>query len=198
MKKEAREAPPRPRNATYDEFSWISVPPRRPKKFKPGDIVTIIIRERRRWEADADLETRKRFDLRSELDAFLKVTGGGVGAAAFRRGKPTIDYRLNQKLRNEGDTSREDELTLRLAATIIDVKPNGLLVLEGRARIVHDEEISVITVTGSCRMQDVTADNTILSTQIADKEVVVDNEGALRAASTRGWILKLIDWLKPF
>jgi len=71
-------------------------------------------------------------------------------------------------------------------------------VIEAKASVQHDDEISMITLTGVCRKEDVTADNTILSTQIADKNIVVVNEGALRAASSRGWILKLIDLIKPF
>ena len=70
--------------------------------------------------------------------------------------------------------------------------------LEARAAVRHDDETSMITLTGVCRKEDVTADNTILSTQIADKNIVVANEGALRAASSRGWIPKLIDLIKPF
>jgi len=62
----------------------------------------------------------------------------------------------------------------------------------------NDDEISNITLTGVCRKEDVTADNTILSTQIANKNLVVTNKGALRSASTRGWIPKLIDLIKPF
>ena len=83
-----------------------------------------------------------------------------------------------------------------MTGKIIDVKPNGLLVIEARAKVEHDEEISTITLTGTCRKEDVTADNTILSTQIADKHVAVKNEGALRAVSTRGWIPKLLDLIK--
>ena len=70
--------------------------------------------------------------------------------------------------------------------------------IEARAQVQHDDEVSVITLTGICRKEDVTADNTVLSTQIADKYVSVENEGALREASTRGWIIKLIDLVKPF
>ncbi len=198
VEKIAREAPPRPRNYIYERFGWISTTPLPPKTFRPGDLLTIIIREQRKWEADADLETKKKFDVGSQLDAFIKFTQGGVGAADFRRGKPNIDYKFDQKLKNEGDSSREDKLTTRLTATIIDVKPNGLLILEGRAKMTHDEEISEITLTGTCRKEDVTADNTILSTQIANKQVEVSNAGALRSAATRGWIPKLLDWLKPF
>jgi flagellar L-ring protein precursor FlgH len=195
--KTPREALPRPRNMVYEKFGWISIAPTPPKAFRPGDLITIIVREQRKWEADSDLETKKKFDVKSELDAFFKPMQGGLGAAQFRRGKPNVDYNYDQKFKSEGDSSREDKLTTRLTARILDVKPNGLIVLEGKAKMTHDEETSQITITGTCRKEDVTADNTVLSTQIADKQVVVSNEGALKSAATRGWITKLLDALKP-
>lgn len=196
--KPPREAPLVERNYTYEQYAWTVSPPKLPKMYRPGDLITIIVRERRKFEAEAELDRKRRFKIKSELDAFIKATGGGIGAAAFRRGKPTIDYRFDQQTKNEGETNREDAMTMRLTGKIIDVKPNGLLVVEARARIVHDEEISEITFTGTCRKEDVTADNTILSTQVADKSIVVHNEGAIRAAASRGWIPKLLDLLRPF
>jgi len=195
--KSPREMPEIERNRIYEQYAWTVSPPRLPKKYRPGDLITIIVRERRKFEAEADLDRKRRFKVKSELDAFIKATGGGIGAAAFRRGKPTIDYKFDQQTKNEGETNREDAMTTRLTGKIIDVKPNGLLVVEARARVAHDEEISEITFTGNCRKEDVTADNTILSTQMADKNIVVHNEGALRAAASRGWIPKLLDFLRP-
>ena len=192
-----REAPHINRNLVYDRYSWTSVPPPKPKTFKVGDLITVIVRERRAYEADSALETKRRFNLQSDLEAFIKLTQGGVGAATFQRGKPNIDYKLDKRLKTEGDAEREDALTMRLTGKIIDVKPNGVLVLEARARIRHDDEVSVMTLAGTCRKEDVTADNTVLSTQLADKTIVVDNAGALRAASSRGWLLKIIDSLNP-
>ncbi len=193
----SREAPKIERNEVYRRYSWIASPRRRPKTFKVGDLITIIVREQRTFEAEADLETKKRFKLKSELEAFLKATAGGIGAAEFRRGKPTIDYQYDARLKTEGDSEREDKLTMRLTGKIIDVKPNGVLVLEAKARVQHDDEVAVMTLTGNCRKEDVTADNTILSTQLADKNVTVNNTGALRDATSRGWILRLLDLLKP-
>ncbi len=193
----SREGAAAPRNPVYEQYSWITLPPAPPRKFRPGDLITIIVREQRQYEADADLETKRKYDVKSELDAFVKPTDGGLGSAMFRRGKPNIDYKFDQKFKSEGDTSREDRLTTRMTGKIIDVKPNGLLVVEARARMQHDDEISVITLTGVCRKDDVTADNTVLSTQIADKNVAVRNEGALRSAASRGWITRLLDLLKP-
>lgn len=193
-----RETPPTPRNKTYIDHSWISAPAPVPRTYAPGDLLTIIIREQRTWEAESELDTRRQFDVLSQLSAFVDFIDGGVGETAFSRGQPNIDYRMQEQLRSEGEQTREDRLVTRLTARIIDVKPNGLLVIEGRARVIHDDEMSEITVTGTCRKEDVTADNTILSTQVADKEVAVANKGALRSASSRGWILKLLDLLRPF
>ena len=187
-----------PRNLVYERFGWIAASPTPPKTFKPGDLITVIVREQKKWEADSDLEQKYKFNLKSELRDFIKPTDGGIGAAAFRRGRPNIDYQLDQKNKKEGDSQREDKFTTRITAKIIDVKPNGLLVLEGRAKFTHDEEYSEITITGTCRKEDVTADNTVLSTQVADKEVVVSNSGALRSSATRGWMTKLLDALTPF
>jgi len=192
-----REAPEIKRNKVYDHYSWITAKPVPPKTFKVGDLLTIIVREQRQFKADADLETKKEFDIRSQLDAFIKHVDGGVGSADFRRGKPNIDFQFDTKLKTEGDTAREDRLIFRLSGKIIDVKPNGLLVIEAKARVQFDAEISTIALTGTCRKEDVTADNTILSTQVADKSVVVTNEGAIRAASRRGWIPRLLDLLRP-
>ncbi len=193
-----RENPQAPRNFTYEQHAWISLPPPLIKQYKVGDLLTVIVREQKTFEAESDLETKRKYDVKSELDDFIKFTDGGIGAAAFRRGQPNINYKFDTKAKSEGDTSREDRFTTRITAKIIDVKPNGLLVMEATSRVEHDEEIALITLTGTCRKEDVTADNTVLSTQIADKNVVIRNEGALRSASSRGWLTKLFDKVKPF
>jgi len=193
-----REAPAPRINPVYESHAWIAFGPPPPRLYKVNDLITIVVRHQRSFQIEADLKREKKWDLRSQLEEFLKFTDGGVGASAFRRGQPNIDFTWSDKLRNKGDTSREDRMTTRITARVIDVKPNGLLVVEGRGRIKHDEEVSTITITGTCRKDDVTADNSVLSTQIADLDIAVDNKGAMRDVAQRGWIPKLIDWIKPF
>lgn len=194
----SREQPHTDRNVTYDRYSWVTAKAVPPKTFKVGDLITIIVRETRRFQVKGDLKTKKEFDILSEIDAMFKLVRGGVGAADFQRGSPNVEWSLESELKGKADTKRDDRMTLRLTGKIIDVKPNGLLVLEARAKVQHDDEISVITLTGTCRKEDVTADNTVLSTQIADKNIAIDNQGAVRGATSRGWIPKLLDVLKPF
>ena len=194
---QSREATKPKLNPIYERYSWISVTPTPPKTFKVNDLLTIIIRQRSKYEADSNLRTKKEWDLKSELDAFFKPTEGGLGSAEFRRGKPNVAYEFENELKGRGDLRREDNLTTRITATVIDVKPNGNLVLEGRGQVAFDDEESRITIIGTCRKEDVTADNTVLSTQIGDLNISVENEGAVRGATSRGWIPKLLDLLRP-
>ncbi len=184
-------------NKTIEGNSLIAVPVLPPKGFQVHDLVTIIVRHQRSFESDADLESKKKYEIQSELDAFLKFTDGGVGSADFRRGKPNVDYKFDSKVTNEAGTSRDDRLTTRITAEIIDVKPNGTIVLQARNEVKFEEETSVMTLTGICRKEDVTPDNSVLSTQLADLRIDVQNTGAVRDGSRRGWLTTLLDILRP-
>jgi flagellar L-ring protein precursor FlgH len=79
------------------------------------------------------------------------------------------------------------------------VKPNGNLVLEAKKNVqIGDDEGYTISLTGECRGEDVTPQNTVLSTQVADAEIKVENRGAAKDASQRGWLKKLGDKLRLF
>ena len=185
-------------NPTLEKHSLVAVQVKPPKTFAPHDLITIIIREQVKFEADGELQTKKKFDIKSNLSAFFKPIDGVLGAATFGRGVPNIDFKIDNKLKNQADKDREDRLTTRITAEVIDVKPNGNLVLQARGMITFDNEVSVITLTGTVRNKDVTPDNTVLSTQLANKNISIQNTGAIRDGSRRGWIPRLLDAIGPF
>ena len=78
------------------------------------------------------------------------------------------------------------------------MKPNGTMVLQARQHIKNDEEEQMMILSGICRVEDITPDNTVLSTQIYDKDVAKTNKGALRDTTKRGWVPKLLDAVNPF
>ena len=89
-------------------------------------------------------------------------------------------------------------LTARITAEIVDVKPNGTMVLQARKRIKTDEEVEQFVLTGICRADDIIADNTILSTQLYDKAVNKTHTGAVRDTTKRGFVPRLLDVINPF
>jgi len=111
---------------------------------------------------------------------------------------PEIGTTGTQDFNGSGAVNRADTMTTRLTAEVIDVKPNGTLVLQARQHIRTDEEEQTMILSGTCRVEDVTPDNTVLSTQMFDKDVSNTNKGAVRDATKRGWIPKLLDAVSPF
>ncbi|MHC4994232.1 MAG: flagellar basal body L-ring protein FlgH, partial [Planctomycetota bacterium] len=118
--------------------------------------------------------------------------------ASGRNDFPEVGVDFNREFNGEGEYERRDSMTTRLTGQIIDVKPNGLLVIEARTYIQNDDEIQDIKVTGTWRETDVAIDNTVLSTQGFDVRIQKTNEGELRKASKKGLFTKVLDTLFAF
>jgi flagellar L-ring protein FlgH len=186
-------------NKTIEESSLIAVKLPPPRKFRTHDVITIIVREQKKYKSEADLEQEKKWDIDAKLeDWFRFYPRHRLGTDQLPNGKPGIKGKWDTKLENDGETQRKDDLSLRIAAEVIDVKPNGQLVMEAKKRIKNDEEVQNVTLTGICRGADVTADNTVLSTQLVDLDIAIEHTGAMRDASRRGWIPRLLDFVRPF
>ena len=194
----ALEAGDYPGNPVLEQHSLWAVKIKPPKKLQPHDLITVIVRQQTKFESDGQINSKKEADIESKIDAFINFVDGGLGAAVFRRGKPNLKYELDTELKNKAKKDRQDKLTTRITAEIIDVKPNGNLILSARSRQLFEDEVTIMTLTGTCRSIDVTPDNTVLSTQLADLALMVKNQGAVRDGSSRGWLQKLLDRTKPF
>ena len=105
----------------------------------------------------------------------------------------------NQQLQGTGQTSRNLTLSTTISARVIDVRPNGAMVIEGTRQIAINSEKQNVTVRGIIRPNDVSTANTILSTQVANLEVDVNGKGVVGDAIKRPFILyRLLLGFLPF
>lgn len=191
------DAPAAP-NQTLMRHSLIAVEAPTPRKIQTHDLLTIIVREDKRSSSDANLKSEKSWKIETELAKWFRIKNGQWQQQGFNGGVPATDFELDSEYEGKGKTDRKDTLQMRVTATVIDVKPNGTLILEAKKSIELDEDEQIITLTGMCRSEDVTAQNTVLSTQLADVNVSVTHKGPARDAAKRGWLMKAFDFLKPF
>ncbi|MFQ6048823.1 MAG: flagellar basal body L-ring protein FlgH, partial [Phycisphaerae bacterium] len=178
--------------------SLISVRLPEPRRFRLHDLITIIVLEKKKYESDAETDLEKKVTLQAALEKWFRIHKRKWFQQDFEAGTPQVDFSLKGQWEGEGTAEREDRFTMRITAEVVDVKPNGNLVLEARKYIKNDEDEQIITLTGVCRGADVTADNTVLSTQVAGLTIRVTHVGAVRDATRRGWIPRLFDLLRPF
>jgi flagellar L-ring protein precursor FlgH len=189
----------RPLNPELEQTSLLAVKTKSPNEFKVHDLITVIVREEKNYESDSLLRNKREFKIETKLDEFFRILNGNLAAASFTGGKPNISFDMETELKSRGDAEREDKLTFRLTVEIIDIKPNGLLVLASgpEHKILIDRELQDISFTGMCRSRDVTPDNSILSTQVFNQVINIQHKGVVRAAAKRGWLMRLFDWMNP-
>jgi len=189
----------RPITQTIETVSLYAIPSIPPRKFHVNDLISIIVRQQKKYQADSKLDTKKEWDITGKLkDWFRFYPHRRLGTDQLSNGDPGFDFQFENELKSKAKNNRRDTFETRIQAKIIDIKPNGNLMLEAVMTEEHDEEKFTITLTGTCRSEDVTADNSILSTQLAELTLIEKNGGAVRDATSRGWIPKTLDWLKPF
>ena len=190
------EAPPP--NETLLAVSLFAVEAPKPRKIKVHDLITVIIREEKKASTDSDLKREKKWQIDAELKKWLRIDGNKkLVPQEFPLGNPGAGLDYDDKYEGKGQVGREDSLVTRITAEVIDVKPNGLLVLHANKDIAIDEDTQVAVLTGTCRSEDVTPDNTILSTQLADAHIDIQHAGPARDAARRGWLARAWDFLKP-
>jgi flagellar L-ring protein precursor FlgH len=191
---------PDPNQATIEAVSFFAVPAPQPRTLKKHDLVTIIVREESEYKTEGNTDLKKEAALEARIEEWIslslknfEIEGGAQGPTP-----PAIAGNASRDFKGEATVDRTDTLTLRVTGEVIDVKPNGTLVLQARQRIKTDEEEQTFILSGICRAEDVSPDNTILSTQMFDKEVIKTHKGAVRDTTKRGWLPKLLDVINPF
>ncbi|WP_428938119.1 flagellar basal body L-ring protein FlgH [Fontivita pretiosa] len=186
--------------ARLADVSFFAVPEQQPRTIRKHDLITIIVREESEYKSEGSTDLKKEASIEAQLEEFIRlklrnmeVEGGAIGSTP-----PAIKADAKRDFKGEATVDRSDRFVMRVTAEVIDVKPNGNLVLQARQRIKTDEEEQMFILSGVCRAEDVTPDNTVLSTQMFDKELTKTHKGAVRDTTKRGWLPKLLDAINPF
>lgn len=184
-------------------MSMFAVTSPEQRKFQKHDLVQIIVRETSRAKSKHELETTSEYDLDGGINAFPSLQLADLLELQLRASDPSnfpinVGVDFSKEFTGEGDYKREDDLTARLTAEVIEVLPNGNLLLEARTFIKNDKEEMSIKVTGICRPDDVTVLNSILSNQIHDLHIEKTHEGELKKANEKGIIARVLDAIFAF
>ena len=186
------------RPLTLDNSSLIYQPPVLPKEVRVHDIITVIVNENSQFIYEDELERRRVANIKAVLTDWVTLSGLNLRPAAQNSGDPTVAGTFNSLLRSEGDIDTRNGMKFKIGATVVDIRPNGNLVVEAHKKLVNNEEVFDFSLTGIVRREDVLPDNTILSEKFAELHIDKRERGHIREANRRGWLTKLYDKLAPF
>ena len=148
-----------------------------------GDILTIVINETTTQTASKQRSNTKEGSV--NLNA-----GTGIFhflAAAAASGSDNFSA--------QGSASDTNRFTGNVTVTVVEVLPNGNMVVEGTQSIWQNRDEHKITLRGVVRRQDVTTNNTVLSTRVADATLKFDGKGPLNAKQRQGILTQIFNIL---
>lgn len=111
---------------------------------------------------------------------------------------PTVKGQSKSDFKGEGDTSREGTLIGTITAKVVEVMPNGNLVIESRKDITINKEKQVLIFRGIIRPDDISSDNTVLSSRVADADIYLVGDGVIHEKQSPGWLVRFLDKVWPF
>ena len=190
--------PAQRRNSALARHSLTAVSQPEPTVIKVNDLIGVIVRHRYRAQTDARLEQESAWDVSAKLDAWFRIHDRKLQQQLFTGGKPEVKFKSENELENEGRSRRRDILETRMMGKVMDVKPNGNLIIVGWYTIDTGEDSQMLVLSGEVNSRDMNPDRTVTSDKIFGLKIGTVPTGAVADAVKRGWLKELLDFIKPF
>jgi len=153
------------------------------KASKVGDVLHIIVTE----SATATQSARRTHAKESSTTA-----GAGSGWLKFIK---LMGYSGASDYNASGMSTNRGSMTTRLTVTVTEVLPNGNLLIEGHRHVLINKDVQDITVRGEVRPRDISADNSVLSYQVANVQIEYVGSDPGKPGSKVGIISRILNFL---
>lgn len=169
------------------------------KAHRVGDIITITLNERTQASKNASSKMSKD----SSADIGLGSLFGGAVSMANPLTKNTMtlgaEYEASRDTSGSGQAGQSNSLSGSITVTVSEVFPNGILAVRGEKWMTLNTGDELVRIAGLVRADDISTDNTVPSTRIADARITYSGTGAFADASQPGWLDRFfISPLWPF
>lgn len=168
--------------------SWFG----RGRRFRVGDVITVLLNEQTQAARtqNSNLSRESSNDALPGLQTWANNRGGILSGA--NTGGATISNK------GAGAADQQASLSGSVAVSVVDILPNGNLVLRGEKQLALSEGTEVIQVAGIIRPDDISPNNTVQSRRLAHAQIAYRGQGDLAAATRPGWGTSALMKLWPF
>ncbi len=166
-----------------------------------NDLVTINVLENITGSGQADTNTSRTSSLDANVTGFFGAPLNLGLSNLYGNGntfEPSVSGNMSDSFKGSGATTRTGTLVGTITAKVVQVLPNGNLVLQSRKEITINNEKQILVFEGICRPYDIAPDNTIASTRITDAKVYFVGDGVVQEKQGPGWLSRFLDKVWPF
>jgi flagellar L-ring protein precursor FlgH len=197
----ARQAAPKPspsEGSLWSEQSALGELFVNAKARRIGDIITIRIVENANASNKATTSTGRSSDLSAGIGGFFGAENDYTATQPFFNPFSRVSGDISSDYQGTGSTQRSGALSAYMTARVVDVLPNGNLYIQGNREVKVNNENQIITLSGLIRPRDISADNVIQSTYIADAQIAYSGTGIVNDRQKPGWFTRIMDKVWPF
>jgi flagellar L-ring protein precursor FlgH len=155
-----------------------------------GDVLTVVLTERTQAAATAGTSTQRNGNIgltpptTGILSRVFSATDASAGGGSQFGGT--------------GQTTQSNQLSGEISVTVVEVFPNGSMLVQGEKRVRLNRGNEFIQVAGLVRPADITPDNRVASTRLADARITYSGRGEIARAAREGWLQRFFNFVSPF
>jgi flagellar L-ring protein precursor FlgH len=147
-----------------------------------GDIITVLLDERTQANKKANTNVSKETDLSVSPNLLLGRTnlGNDLGVATNQ----------SNDFKGAGSSDQSNNLSGSITCVVVDMLPNGYLLIQGQKKLTLNRGDEYITISGVVRPDDIANDNTVPSKRVANAQIAYTGKGELADANQMGWLTR--------
>lgn len=179
--------------------SWYEAPVPPPKEVKKGDLIKIRVDLGAKVASDGQVQRRKNTQFDALLNDWVLLNGlRNVKPDPQADGDQRIRGTNTQLYRATGDLETNESIKFNITATVVDILPNGNVVLEAHWKINNNNEQWIRSLSGIVARENIGPGNLVLGEDVADLHIGKQETGHIRDSYRRGWVTRLLDTFSPF
>lgn len=153
------------------------------RAFRVGDVLTVQVYENASATTSTDTTTQRQ----NALSAGISLLPSGKQRSG--------NLNVGGSFDGGGSTQRASRLLAMVSVKVIELLPNGDLKVSGEQTLTINDEKHKVHVEGRVRPQDISSDNIVLSSRLADAQINYVGDGDLSSRQRRAWWRKCLDWI---
>jgi flagellar L-ring protein precursor FlgH len=160
------------------------------KAKRVGDVITIVLQENTQSNKAANIEIRKENEISDPNEGAGTIFGIAPSAGDVNLGLNVINDR---EFRGQSLADQSNRLTGNISVTVVDIYPNGTLVVRGEKWITLNQGEEFIRISGLVRPDDIGPDNTLVSNRLANARIQYSGTGEIANSQSMGWVSRFFN-----
>jgi len=155
-----------------------------------GDPLTIVLVE--------TTTASKSVNSKSQKGGDIGLTPPTTGLLSKLFMPSDIKTSSSSSFNGQGSAAQTSSLSSTLSVTIAEVRANGTALVKGEKQMLLSQGDEWVRFSGIVRLSDIDAENSIVSTRVADARIQYSGKGALQRSSRQGWLGRFFNLISPF